>query len=94
MLDTFIKRARKCTESHQLYALCEEISEQISSLENSLSLAEYAYNWLGIELVLKDLAVLKYAYKTIEGWADDMDDEERELELSQEYHNAVMGDRI
>ena len=37
MLDTFIKRARQCTESHQLYALCEEISHQISDSQEALS---------------------------------------------------------
>jgi len=94
MLDTFIKRARQCTESHQLYAICEEISEQISWSEEALSRAEYQFNWLSIEAELKHMAVLKYAYKTIEGWADDMDDEERELAHSWECHEAQMGDRI
>jgi len=94
MLDTFIERARKCTESHQLYALCEEISHQISDSQEALSRAEYAYNWDRIQAEVGVLACLKYAYKTIEGWADDMDDEERELQQSQDYHNAVMGDRI
>jgi len=94
MLDTFIKRARQCTESHQLYALCEEISHQISDSQEALSRAEYLYNWDMIEAEVGYLACLKYAYKTIEGWADDMDDEERELQQSQEYHNAIMGDRI
>ena len=71
MLDTFIKRARQCTESHQLYAICEEISQQISWSEEALSRAEYQFNWLSIEAELKHMAVLKYAYKTIEGWADE-----------------------
>ena len=94
MLDTFIKRARQCTESHQLYALCEEISQQISDAEEALSRAEYAYNWDLIKTQVSYLAVLKYAYKTVEGWADDMDDEEAALAHSQDFHNAVMGDRI
>ena len=75
MLDTFIKRARQCTQSHQLYALCEEISQQISDAEEALSRAEYAY-------------------KTVEGWADDMDDEEAALAHSWDCHEAQMGDRI
>ena len=94
MLDTFIKRARQCTESHQLYALCEEISQQISDSEEALSRAEYAYNWDLIKIQLEHLAVLKYAYKTVEGWADDMDDNEAALAHSQDCHNAQMGDRI
>ena len=94
MLDTFIKRARQCTESHQLYAICEEISHRISDLEEALSRSEYAYNWHQIETVISHLAVLKYAYKTIEGWADDMDDDERELAHSWDCHEAQMGDRI
>ena len=94
MLDTFIKRARQCTESHQLYALCEEISHQISDAEEALSRAEYAYNWDLIKTQVSYLAVLKYAYKTVEGWADDMDDEEAALAHSQDFHNAQMGDRI
>ena len=94
MLDTIITRARKCTESQQLYAICEELSHEISSHENSLASAEYAHNWFWIESEVKHLAMLKYAYKTVEGWADDMDDEERELQQSWEYHNAQMGDFI
>ena len=94
MLDTFIKRARQCEKSHELYAICEEISEQISWSEEALSRAEYQFNWLSIEAELKHMAVLKYAYKTIEGWADEMDDEERELAHSWECHEAQMGDRI
>ncbi len=94
MLDTFIKRARQCTESHQLYAICEEISQQISWSEEALSRAEYQFNWLSIEAELKHMAVLKYAYKTIEGWADDMDDDERALALAWDCHEAQMGDRI
>ena len=94
MLDTFIKRARQCTESHQLFALCEEISKQISDSQEALSRAEYAYNWDQIEAEVGYLACLKYAYKTIDGWAEDMDDEEAALAQSQDYHNAIMGDRI
>tara|TARA_Y100001972_G_scaffold55997_1_gene68884 strand:+ start:922 stop:1206 length:285 start_codon:yes stop_codon:yes gene_type:complete len=94
MLDTFIKRARQCTESHQLYAICEEISQQISDTEEALSRSEYAYNWFQIETVISRLAVLKYAYKTIEGWADDMDDDERALAHAWDCHEAQMGDRI
>jgi hypothetical protein len=94
MLDNYIKRARQCTESHQLYALCEEISHQISDSQEALSRAEYAYNWDMIEAEVCYIAMCRYAYKTIEGWADDMDDEEAALAQSQEYHNAQMGDRI
>ena len=94
MLDIFIKRARQCKTSHQLYALCEEISHQISDSQEALSRAEYAYNWDQIEAEVGYLACLKYAYKTIEGWADDMDDEEAAQAQSQEYHNSTMGDRI
>lgn len=74
MLDTFIERARKCKTSQELYAICEEISHQISDSEEALSRAEYAYSWNAIEVELGYLAVLKYAYKTIEGWADDIGD--------------------
>ena len=94
MLDTFIKRARQCEKSHELYAICEEISEQISWSEEALSRAEYQFNWLSIEAELKHMAVLKYAYKTVEGWADDMDDEEAALAHSWDCHEAQMGDRI
>ena len=94
MLDTFIKRARQCEKSHELYAICEEISHQISNSEEALSRAEYAYNWDMIEAEVGYLACLKYAYKTIEGWADDMDDDERELAHSWDCHEAQMGDRI
>ena len=94
MLDTFIKRARQCKESHQLYALCEEISQQISDAEEALSRAEYTYNWDLIKTQVSYLAVLKYAYKTIEGWADDMDDDEAALAHSWVCHEAQMGDRI
>ena len=94
MLDTFIRQARKCGTSHELYAICEEISHQISDAEERLSRAEYDYNWEAVANEVGYLATLKYAYKTIEGWADDMDDEERELLQSWECHNAQMGDFI
>jgi len=94
MLDTLIKRARKCTTSHEMFVMCEEISHQISTHQDALSRAEYAYEWAWVESELKDLAVLKYAHNTIMEWADDLDDEERELQQSWEYHNAQMGDFI
>lgn len=94
MLDTIIKRARKCKTSHEMYAICEEISHEISTHENALSSAEYAWNWNWVESELKDLAVLKYAYKTVMEWADDLDDEECGLQQSWDCHNAQMGDFI
>ena len=73
LLDITIKRARLCTKSSQLFSMAEDLSQQISDSESTLNLAEYAYNWSWVESEVKTLAVLKYAYKTIHGWAEDMD---------------------
>lgn len=94
MLDTLIKRARKCTTSNEMFALCEEISHEISTHQDALSRAEYAYDWAWVELELKDLAVLKYAHKTIMEWGDDLDDFEMGLLHSIDCEEAIMGDRI
>ena len=94
LLDITIKRARLCTKSSQLFSMAEDLSQQISDSESTLNLAEYAYNWSWVEAEVKTLAVLKYAYKTIHGWAEDMDDEEAFAQQSAEMDAAMCGDRV
>ena len=75
-METTIKKARACKTSVELYALAEELSQAVSDSEAGLERAELAYNWAEIEHYVGLVAHWKYLYKTVYGWAMDLDEEE------------------
>lgn len=93
-METTIKMARACKNSAELFAMAESLSQALSDSEAGLAMAEASYNWESISHYVGLVAHWKYLYKTIYGWASDMEEQEHELELSREYHDAIMGDRI
>jgi hypothetical protein len=93
-METTIKMARACKTSAELFAMAESLSQALSDSEAGLERAELDYNWDAISHYVGMVAHWKYLYKTIYGWASDMEEDEHELELSREYHDAMMGDRM
>ena len=93
-LNQDITIVRNCTTSAQMFSVAESLSHQISDLEDRLKDAEYDYNWNVIESTLKSLAVKRYAYKFAYDAASEKEEEEHEIQLSWEYNDAIMGDRI
>ena len=93
-LNQAITIVRNCTTSGQMFAVAEDLSHQISDLEANLKRFEYDYNWEGIEAALKSLAVKKYAYKFAYDAASEQEEFEHECELSWEFNDAIMADRI
>ena len=93
-LNQDITIVRNCTTSGQMFAVAEDLSHQISDLEDNLKRFEYDYNWDGIEAALKSLAVKKYAYKFAYDAASEQEEVEHECELSAEITNVMLADRI
>ena len=93
-LNQNITIVRNCTTSAQMFAIAEDLSHQISDLEERLKDAEYDYDWAAIESCLKSLAVKRYAYKFAYDAASEKEDEEHEIEWSADMDAAVMADRI
>ena len=75
-METTIKKARACKTSAELYALAEELSQALSDSEAGLERAELALDWVAIEHYVGLVAHWKYLYKTVYGWAMDLDEEE------------------
>lgn len=93
-MESTIRMARNCSKSEQLFAMAESLSHAVSESEAGLERAELAYDWAEIEHYVGLVAHWKYLYKTIYGWASDMEDEEHEIQLSAEIDNDMMGDRV
>lgn len=89
-----INIVRNCTTSGQMFAVAENLSHQISDIEDNLKRYEYDYNWEGIEAALKSLAVKKYAYKFAYDAASEQEDFEEECNLSAEINDAMLADRV
>jgi len=75
-MESTIKMARNCSKSEQLFAMAESLSHAVSESEAGLERAELAYNWAEIEHYVGLVAHWKYLYKTVYGWAMDLDEEE------------------
>ena len=93
-METTIKKAQACKTSAELFALAESLSQALSDSETGLERAELDYNWDAISHYVGMVAHWKYLYKTIYGWASDMEEEEHEIHLSAEIENEMMGDRV
>ena len=93
-LNQDITIVKNCTTSAQMFAIAEDLSHQISDLEDSLKRHEYDYNWVAIESTLKSLAVKRYAYTFAWSAAEELEDEEHMIEWSAECNDAMMADRI
>jgi len=72
-METTITKARACKTSRELYALAEELSQAVSDSQEGLERAEYAFDWAAIEHYVGLVAHWKYLYKTVYGWAKDLD---------------------
>jgi hypothetical protein len=93
-METTITKARACKTSAELFVMAESLSQAISDSEAGLERAELDYNWDAISHYVGLVAHWKYLYKTIYGWASDMEEEEHEIQLSAEIDAEMMGDRI
>ena len=93
-METTITKARACKTSAELFAMAESLSQALSDSEVGLERAELDYNWDAISHYVGMVAHWKYLYKTVYGWASDMEEEEHEIQLSAEIDNEMMGDRI
>ena len=93
-METTIKKARACKTSAELFAMAESLSQALSDSEAGLERAELDYNWDAISHYVGMVAHWKYLYKTVYGWASDMEEEEHEIQLSAEIDAEMMGDRI
>lgn len=93
-METTIKKARACKTSAELYALAEELSQAVSDSEAGLERAEYAFDWVAIEHYVGLVAHWKYLYKTVYGWARDLDEKEvyefDELKIQWEAENVSL----
>jgi hypothetical protein len=93
-METTITKARACKTSAELFVMAESLSQALSDSEAGLERAELDYNWDAISHYVGLVAHWKYLYKTIYGWASDMEEEEHEIQLSAEIDAEMMGDRI
>ena len=93
-METTITKARACKTSAELFAMAESLSQALSDSEAGLERAELDYNWDAISHYVGMVAHWKYLYKTVYGWASDMEEEEHEIQLSAEIDAEMMGDRI
>ena len=93
-LNQDITIVKNCNTSVQMFNVAESLSHQISDLEDMLKDAEYDYNWESIDSLLKSLAVKRYAYKFAYDAASEKEEFEHECELSAEYNDAIMADRV
>ena len=92
-MESTIRMARNCSKSEQLFAMAESLSHAVSESEAGLERAELAFNWAEIEHYVGLVAHWKYLYKTIYGWAMDLDEKEvyefDELKIQWENQNNV-----
>ena len=90
-METTITKARACKTSAELYALADDLSQAVSDSEAGLERAELALDWAAIEHYVGLVAHWKYLYKTIYGWARDLDEKEvyefDELKIQRENQN-------
>jgi len=75
-MKTTITKAQACKTSAELYALADDLSQAVSDSEAGLERAELAHDWAAIEHYVGLVAHWKYLYKTVYGWAMDLDEEE------------------
>ncbi len=91
---TTIEKAKACKTSAELFALAEDLSQALSDSEAGLFKAELDRNWAAIDHYVDLVAHWKYLYKYVYDLASEMEEFEHECELSREYTNELMGDRI
>ena len=91
---TTIEKAKACKTSAELFALAEDLSQALIDSEAGLYKAELDYNWDAITHYVGMVAHWKYLYKYVYDLASEMEEFEHECELSREYTNELMGDRI
>ena len=93
-MKTTIEKAKACKESWELFDLASDLSQAVSDSEAGLFKAELDRNWDGITHYVGMVAHWKYLYKHVYDLASEMEEFEHECELSREYTNELMGDRI
>ena len=85
---------KNCNTSAQMFNVAESLSHQIYDLVGRFKDDKYDYNWTSIESCLKSLAVKRYAYKFAYQLGSEQEEFEHECELSWEFNDAIMADRI